>query len=449
MLNKISYLLLYPVLKLLTLHKNYKFLLSIFFIIYIVIDMIRKNFEGNKLILFALDIYIILILFSLVFSKYHLIKHLKIFPKYIAIFLLVYLFLVIFQIFNFTNLDLITTVSGLRNYILPLTGILLGAVIANEWTKNDYLRLANILVFTSLILIAVAIVQLIIDPQILGKQVAQFLLPSEHAVHSWGDDVSVTLASGTFASSKRFGKFLLFSYIIIIAIRQSYDIKGKKIFLLFFVGIIISASREALMLFFLVNLLILWKNKLSYYLIVAIFLSSIISYYMISLSDQTHNLFTFYLSTPEDLIHRIQLLFPIFNIDFSNEHIYLGLGLGKYGQDTVLSPSILEYSKNLVDQMFYNGYYFVDSGMTKIFIEFGIFFGGFILVFYIYIIYFEFKISSKNSNFKYLWLISFVWLIMYFKLHSTMNDIYLSYIYFTVLGFLITQYKIQRQKFEN
>ncbi|WP_164091515.1 hypothetical protein [Poseidonibacter lekithochrous] len=411
--------------------------------------MIRKNFEGNKLILFGLDIYIILILISLVFTKFHILRTLKIIPRFIAVFILVYFGLILFQVFNFVSPDLITTISGLRNYILPLTGILLGTVIAHEWEKNDYLKLSNILIITSFILIIIAIVQLMVDPQILGKQAAQFLLPSEHSVHSWGNDVSVTLTSGTFASSKRFGKFLLFSFIIIMAIRKTYDVNSKKIFWLFFIGIIISASREALMLFFLVNMVLFWKNKLSYYLMITVLFIILISYYLISLSDQTHNLFTFYLSTPEDLINRIQLLFPIFNINFSNDHIYLGLGLGKYGQDTVLSPNILEYSKILVTQMFYNGYYFVDSGMTKTIIEFGVYFGGFILLFYIYIIFYGIRLYMKSIAFKYLWLIFFVWLIMYFKLHSTMNDIYISYIYFLVLGFMISQYKIKRKKYEN
>ena len=410
---------------------------------YVIAEFSRVFFDNSTLSLLVSDFFIITIfIIYLKETRFKLLhfNHLN-FDIKISLFLIS--LVVILQLLNLYYLDIFTTIAGLRSYLLPIPFLFIGLYFA----KNSLLdfKKANFFLYLSLVTIAVSILQIALDPSILGNITFNLLIARDGGLHSYGD-VNIDTVSSFFSSSKRYGRFLLFLYIFYSGIALKFKNLNKYAVIVYFIGFALSGSREALTLFVILNFIYLlkftsFKTKVITFFVSGLFLFT--SFLTINLSEDLSNRLGFLMPSYEEYAERIEGFFPFIHTNLNNEHFFTGIGLGKFGQESQINSDIYEKSLKMKDK-FFNMSYEDDSlgatndyGLTKIFVELGIFGLLFYLLYFLSILHlFVKKIFSKDAMTVAFSFYLITWLIIFLKSHSLLSDIFFSSIIFFTIGFL-------------
>ena len=426
--------------------KKVLFFLKLLIITYVFTDFTRLFFGQSNISYLLIDS--ILIIFYLTTDNYFsFLNDLKM--KIVVFNFLIFIIYITFQFFNFNYYSFIVNLSGFRTYVLPIFILPIGYIFA----KKEIFEKSNIqvyIIFISLITIIYAFFQLYTDPMLLSSGLQEFVIPQEHGVHS-SDSGDIRLISSFFASSKRFGRFLILMYLLYVSINEQKSIKIKKyIPLLFLIAIFITGAREIFISFIFLNIFIFFKNlnlKNVFILLISCFLLFLITYTLINKSENKDVLISmidFQKSSYEEKGERFNALFPLFDLKLTNRNLFFGIGPGKFGQEARLDQDI--YNKNeFFSSQFYNSDhnytegFNTDAGLSKIFIELGIT-GILILAFCFLPVYIKIFIIIFSKNYNsikfHLSFYILIWTALFFKSHPVISDVFLSsFLYFSI-GFI-------------
>ena len=410
---------------------------------YVIAEFLRVFFDNSILSLLVTDFIIIAIFIRYLIATRFKLLHLNHLNFDIKISLYLISIVVILQLLNFYYTDILTNIAGLRSYLLPILFLFIGLYFAKN-SLLDYKK-ANFFLYVSLASIALSILQIALDPSILGNITLNLLSARDGGIHSYGD-VNIDTVSSFFSSSKRYGRFLLFLYIFYSGIALKFKNFNKYVVIVYFIGFALSGSREALTLFIILNFIYLlkytsFKTKVITLSVSGLFLFT--SFLTINLSEDLSNRLGFLLPSYEEYAERIEGFFPIIHANLSNEHFFTGIGLGKFGQESQINKYIYRESFKMKDKFFNISYEddrlgaTNDYGLTKIFIELGIFGLLFYLLYLFSILKLFFKkIFSKDALTVAFSFYLITWLIIFLKSHSLLSDIFFSSILFFIIGFL-------------
>ncbi len=417
-----------------------------FVFIYIFIDFFRVFFDNSKYLLIFNDLSIIVIFFYFSVIKRNFFSFINYFPIYILIGLIFFVTLIFLQLFNLSETNSVTNIAGLRTYILPTLGVLVGFEFGLSNTLNQT-QVYNFLLIVLYLVLGFSIFQIFIDTSKLGDIALSLVTSREHAVHSY-EDANISLTSSFFASGKKFGRFLIFLYLIYSGIRVNLNKKNTIfIFLLFLIGLISSGSRESIYAFVFINVISFLKfsNIRSVLNFLCYSFLSFLLFIFFELNSDSITRLNFLLASGENFGDRIIGLFPLNIINIYNTHIFFGIGLGKYGQEAILVQYISELGERYLSVFFDNNYSNVisDSGIVKIIIETGII--GFLFFAFLIcgMIYFALRILIKvlNQNDRIIFnmcLYILLWSFFFLKAHSIISDIFLTFHLFFAVGYLST-----------
>jgi|APSaa5957512535_1039671.scaffolds.fasta_scaffold13771_2 hypothetical protein len=405
----------------------------------------------------TLDVIIVITIFYFFFTNNYRIKYLYKIPIYLRIILFIFISVVFLQMYNPYYYDIYTYIVGFRSYLLAIPIILIGYYFA----KNRLLITQDMIKFIlslSIITFFYAVFQLMTDYTLIVGTAMEFIAPMEHGVHSHGDQ-GVQLASSLFASSKRFGHFLIIMYLIYVGISLSKNKKINFMIIIFFgVALIVSGARESFVLFIFTNLILMIKfMRIKGWLLLSVVSTVVIGLFVLYASDDLIFKIDFMLSEPGEYLRRIYQFLPFLYQDFNNPYMLFGLGVGKYGQEALLNPELLSltYGMDKVffhDSSFFSGAYgFMDSGLAKISIELGFFGISIYLLFLIYILYLAIKniIYLSEDKLKLSFSIFIItWTVYMMKAHPNISDIFMSYFLFFSIGYISYKEKMEF-KYEN
>ena len=427
------------------------------------IDFVRRFYDGNKFLLVSLDVLVVI-----AYCFYYLgikrgrldFRHGKGMMFLLCLLFLLYVWTLL-GLFNDAYPSLTVTLAGIRSYWLGVPMIFVGYYMAHHLNMMDYNRIYRYLILLAFTVIAFGFLQAVIDRNQFEPSIATYLTPMGHGVHSYGQEL-YNLSSSFFASSKRYGKYLLFVYLVLWAINVYRRRSNVMIFLLFSIGMYSSGSREALWIFLLFHIFyhgLLSPKRIRNGIIMAVSVILVLiavsaNSLLVNQGDIAHagkgvneaGRISFMLAIGESVSERIQLMMPLTNLRIENEHWFYGIGPGRYGAEALLDPDISEKTRNMDVLFFYpNDYFrssisFADSGMTKLAIELGVV-GVFI---YLMLIIFLCWISAigfmdrKANSFSIaasFWILA--WLFFFFKAHVTISDLMLSVFLFGSVGYVL------------
>ncbi len=429
----------------LNIDNGFLILFKTFILVYTFIDLIRRFFDGSKVLLISLDIIIIITLFYFISINNLKLRYLTKISIYLRLVLYLLFLIILLQIFNPYYFDIKTYIVGFRSYLLAIPIVLIGY----HFSKNKLLLDKSLIIFIivlSFITVVYAIFQLSTDYTLLVGTAIEFIAPMEHGVHSHGDQL-VQLTSSFFASSKRYGHFLMIMYLMYVGISFSlYKKINFYIVIFFLVALIISGARESFVLFILVNLIFVIKflntRWWSIFFVFGVF--ALIIFLLLPNEDLKLKI-DFMLSTPDEYVRRIYMFFPFVFSDLSNPNMFFGLGVGKYGQEAMLNP-VLSDTTSGIDRVFFhnldffsNAYGFMDAGLAKVTIELGFLGISIYLLFIIYILCLATKniVYTSEDKLKIAFsLFIILWVIYIMKAHPNISDIFMSYFLFFSIGYI-------------
>ncbi|RLA07949.1 MAG: hypothetical protein DRQ51_04230 [Gammaproteobacteria bacterium] len=424
---------------------GFLFLFKIFILTYTFIDLIRRFFDSSKVLLMSLDIIIVTTLFYFVATNKSKIRYINNVSIYLRVILFLFFIIILLQVFNPYYYDIKTYIVGFRSYLLAVPIILIGY----HFSKYKLLLNKNMIDFIitlSTITVIYAIFQLNTDYTLLAGSGMEFIAPMEHGIHSHGNDI-VQLTSSFFASSKKYGHFLMIMYLIYIGISLSlYKKVNIFIVILFIVALIVSGARESFALFILVNFVLIIKFlNIKWWNIFLVFSIFSLILFILFANDDLLLKIEFMFSTPDEYLRRIYMFFPFAFSDFSNPNMFFGLGVGKYGQETMLNPMLLDTTRG-IDRVFFHdlgffssAYGFMDAGLAKVTIELGFLGISIYLIFIVYILYLAVKnimyIGEDKLKLAFS-LFIVLWVIYMMKAHPNISDISMSYFLFFSIGYI-------------
>ena len=216
-------------------------------VVYAAVDVVRRFFGAERWFLVAVDVLLVAALLVYLF-RHHRWSEVESRGRTAAALVGVAATVVVLGALNPWWIDPITTLAGLRSYLLPMPFLLVGYHAATHWTDEERLTAAHFVLWLAGAAIVLGLYQLFTDYQALTGVMALLLTPLEHAVHSFGEE-AIQLTSSFFASSKRFGRFLFFSFVLVWAFRRERGKRLWPLYPLFLAGIVASGSREAFVVF--------------------------------------------------------------------------------------------------------------------------------------------------------------------------------------------------------
>ena len=360
---------------------RYRPWLAVAAVAYAGVDVVRRFFAAERWFLLAVDVFLIATLVAYFYHD-HRWREVGRHGRAAAVMVGVLATIVVLGTLNPWWIDLTTTLAGLRSYLLPMPFLLVGYHAASHWTPEQRLASARLVLWLAGAAIAVGLYQLFTDYAALTGTAALLLTPLEHAVHSFGSE-AIQLTSSFFASSKRFGRFLFFSFVLVWAFRREGRLTVWPLYLLFLAGIVASGSREAFVVY-LAFLAAAWAAFGKYRRATAWGVSAAVALaatlWVSGRALTVDSRVDFLLSTrdPVEYLWRARMLFPLDRVDLTNEHVLLGHGIGKYGQEASLVPEIYQATDAMVaglyqsDPIFGQLAYFADPAITKTIIEVGV-----------------------------------------------------------------------------
>ena len=412
--------------------------------VYIIIDFFRVFFDNSKYLLVFNDLFIFFLGSYIVFKRrnwYYFVEHV---PINILISLFFFVILIFFQLFNLNVINFSTNIAGLRTYLLPILGIIVGYEFGVSNTLNNA-RVYKFVLLVLLLVVGFSVFQILIDTSKLGDIALSLVTSREHAFHSH-EDQSISLTSSFFASGKKLGRFLTFLYLVYLGLR--FNLKKQYnilVFITFLVGLISSGSREAVYAFFFINVISFLKFSNIRSIINLLFYSffSFLFFLFFEINSDSITRLNFLVAFDEDFGERLIGLFPFSLIKFDNDSVFFGMGLGKYGQEAILVQSISDLGEKYLSIFFDSNYSNVisDSGIVKVVIETGIigfFFFGLLIC---GITYFALSILIKvlyNSDriIFNMCLYIILWFFFFLKAHSILSDIFLTFNFFFAFGYI-------------
>lgn len=414
--------------------------------VYIIIDFFRVFFDNSKYLLVFNDLFIFFLVSYIVFKRrnwYYFFKHI---PINILISLFFFVALIFFQLFNLNEINFTTNIAGLRTYLLPILGIVVGYEFGLSKTLNNA-RVYKFVLLVLLLVVGFSVFQILIDTSKLGDIALSLATSREHAIHSY-EDQSISLTSSFFASGKKLGRFLIFLYLVFMGLR--FNLKKKYnilVFILFLVGLVSSGSREAVYAFLFINVITFLKfsNIKSIINLTLYSFFSLLFFLFFELNSDSITRLNFLLATDEDFGERLIGLFPLSLINLDNNSVFFGIGLGKYGQEAILVQSISDLGEKYLSVFFVSNYSNVisDSGIVKVVIETGIigflFFGLLIcgIIYFTLLILIKVLYNSDRIIFN-MCLYILLWFFFFLKAHSILSDIFLTFNFFFALGYIAT-----------
>lgn len=439
----------------------YYYFLGFSVLSYIFMDIIRRaDFIGSAaLLLFDFSLCLTFVVFyCLGFRSSVRLQGYRSIPIEFKVFLLLLFFCVTLSVLNLAYLNIPVSVLGIRSYLLAIPMLGIGYTLAIYLYKEGKLNYSYFLNVLSFILIAIAFLQFLHNK---GMVYFPLFKPLEHAVHSYGVS-EITLSASVFASSKRFARFLLLMYFLIWMIKKVRNETIYPISILYFAGIFLSGSREAMLLFILFHLgsfLIVsgMRHQILKTVIYATGITCFMAVFMLTLSESVLERLSFFLSLKElgQYVNRVFAFFPFIYLDLDFSHIFTGIGVGKYGQEVGIDPALKHSTDMLIPQAFSVGEYVAgaplivtDSGLTKIIMEFGILGSLIYIPFFIYI----------SRTVKDIWrfgsdprvyatgCLVLCWFILFLKAHTMVSDIFNSAVFYFAVGILA--YTVEKNKEE-
>ena len=436
---------------------DYKFWIAALCVNYVLLDFVRRLFRGEQKLLVLLDISILAI-FLLFFYKRKIKLERTLRLSIFQFLLTLYIGIVIIQVANFKTPDLVTTLAGLRAYLLPIPFIWVGYYVAREEKHSTLEKLAKVLLSLAVISIGFGCYMFFADTSAFAGIALSMLSPMGHGAHSFGDSTQ-ELTSSFFASSSRFSTFLLISYLLIWGVWKWYGKSVLLLFTLFLIGFWVSGSRTGFSIFMFFNIISVFffhKRAVFLFMCIGIFASSF--YYLIDsdyfgnvvgkastldgggLSARIHYMF-------DDLgqyTKRVEQALPLSRMKLENSELLLGIGLGKYGQEALLSPSVASEVHKWHQQFFEEKYQYPseDSGFVKVVIELGLIGALVFFLFFGAVTILSLKVivgSSKYNNyltFAIGWFPVF-WLALFIKGHPILSDIFVSSFLYMSIGFIL------------
>lgn len=446
---------------------NYKLWIAVFFLNYVFIDLIRRFFINNKIMLIALDINLIIVYLFFFLKEYQTINNNRYNKTIKSLFFLVGL-ICFFQLFNISMFDIITSLAGLRSYLIAVPLLWIGYHVAQKNDTKALQDLSRTIWLLSLLSIGFALYLYYGESTSSNEAIALLLEPMGHKVHGFGS-APQRLISSFFASSWRFSMFLLASYLLLSGMAKHQGRSVFPYFLIFGAGFFMSGNRAHFSLFFTYNLFLLLASlKASSRLtLVYIALILILSYKIININ--INNLNTIFISksleTRIDYMidekkaykDRFKMAFPFLRINTQNPYLLFGLGLGKFGSESLLRPSIGARTYPMVYLFFNETYEYpvADSGWAKIMIEMGL-----IGVFAFLLFYGTFIVGSlvavvkavKQRDYVMFSIAAFpiCWLLSFSKGHPTISDIGASSFLYLAVGFTMAKlefYSLTQRQF--
>jgi len=357
-----------------------------------VVDFLRKFLSGTTALLAVTDV-LVLAIYLIFFLRYPGGRsvHRRVgtglpWPVWVAG--AAFAAVVVIQAFNPFIPALLLGLAGLRTYLFYIPAVLLGRFFLRS--EDEVPRLFRFLVWLSIPLILLAWVQAIIDP----SKLAQALLSMDSNVHSFGT-FEFRLIPSTFASSKRFGRFLVIVYPTLYGLAL-YLGKGRPMrlgfFLLFLSAAVISGSRDTIMLlilFHIVLYLLLAPNLLRKAGLLVLIASAailvwntVLNFDQTSLTEENYRVRSL-LSSRSDWTQRVRwyLLDPMTALreQYSASELLWGTGAGTYGAETGLLGD-LNYARTLglsravgsEGEEGMNTYGVTDAGLSRLVVELGV-----------------------------------------------------------------------------
>lgn len=416
--------------------KNWRWGLMTVAVWFVIVDLIRKTMEGTKALLMVSD-GLMLFVFCVFLLQYYFFRKRgveKYIPQKVKLLLVGFSCIVIIQSLNPMIPDLILRIAGLRTYLFYIPTIMLGLFFLRS--ENDLKQLYIFLLFLSLPVILLSFYQVASDPTKLGVA----LVSMGHKVHSFGI-YNVDLVPATFASSKRYGRFLFLVYPFLYGFSAYYNrsiIIHLGLFLLFMLAAVASGSKEIvviLILFHAMFWILTTKKKINKYATIFLILISAVVAWNTVLNFSSYNLteenyrVRAILSNQKDWKYRIKTYlygpFLYASREYKGSELFWGTGVGTYGSETALVANyVLPPIKNNTWIVRGSG----DSGITKLLVELGVF--GMIYFFITYFVILKLLWQSvkeiKNHRIYPMAVAVFFipvgWLILFLKAHTVISD---------------------------
>lgn len=337
----------------------------------------------------------------------------------------IYIFWITIQVFNPTRPDFLQILVGIRVYVSPMFVIVIAWYALDNWKQQEWSLAYKIILFYGIVVIAFGAITLIVNPNSLGGVLKAMLQPAEHAVRSWEDGL-INLSSSVFASSKRFGRFLLMTFPflwIYLDISKRHRTK-LLIFLLYCVGCFISGSREALlMMIFMFLFLGKWWTAIGQFFPIVI-VGSAMAILLVG-PQEAQRRFEFTVSTPDDWLNRVEYMTiaPVFRLlpTELNLQYTFGIGAGRAGQSFLLYETDTSRAMNLASGPFYNRG-LLDAGLYHVFIELGLIGLGIFVAFHIYLLILPWRYDSNDPYIRASGIALLVWFILFLKSHTVLSD---------------------------
>lgn len=348
---------------------------------------------------------------------------------------------IVLEMFNPASPNLILSLAAVREYLLPIPALALGCYVADRWGPSHWHRAFRFLGVSVACVIALSLIQLVFDPADLSGTAGALVAPAEHGEHEWQGE-AVRLVSSVFASSKRYGHFLLLVYPLMwICLNQSGSRWSRKaVTLLLAVGCAISASREALLMLGVIEF-ILERSKAILWRIVLVI--GIAIWLIPGLSDSAvGERLRFSISTAEDWKEMVayMTLQPLAkSAPASNTVDYLfGIGAGHSGQALMLlsdEPSVTDLTGTPEGFSDDGGFYklLIDLGLTGIVL---------FVIWQVTVLYFGFPLRKKLKGDPVClasWTAIVVWIILFAKAHTTLSDMMAHIFYWFYVGLLVAR----------
>lgn len=411
-----------------------------------VVDLVRKFFGGSVVLLAMSDLLVLVLVLSvLVKQPSHYVRRAVEIAPILAIFVGMLVFLVLLQALNPENKSAMLSVAGLRSYLMYIPAVLVGMAILSPYA--DLQRYFRVLLIVILPVMLMSVYQVTVGV----SELPDVLASMDHNYHSYGDQ-AVELISATFASSKRYGRYLFltfpFVYGLAAGLRKPTYVK-VLLSTIYLLAAVISGAKEGLvvLLLFHAYLFIFNSESVRHAVIkVAIIMmgvgaiwSTMLNFDYSSINAENYR-YKFILSNQQDWKYRFDIYlrepFELLDERYDTTELVFGTGVGTYGQETRLVGS--EDAEK-----YYNIRKAGDSGIAKLVVELGFF--GFAYFVTVMVVISVWGLISSFSCARRDWrllalcwsFIPFGWIILAIKAHGVISDGMMAFGFWLSIGGLL------------
>jgi hypothetical protein len=431
------------------------FSLGFLWISYVFIDVVRRFFDGSTWLLLVVDVSVIAVFIVYSFVNQNSLMSKRLVNTVMFFFIALFVFIVFLQILNQTEPSVLLTIAGLRTYLLPIPFLFVGYAFSLIHHPSDYHRASNFILVILYLVVLFALLQFLIDRSGIGGIFLTMLTPMTPGTHGYGEEL-FQLSTSFFAGSKRYASFLLLSYLLLWGSFKDQKLKIILLFIIVLVGLLVGGARDSLWMFLFFHVVYILSNKSRFLAFLPFGVVSLLILSMgVGFSDFDFGLrLKFLVASEDDLLGRFLMLFPFLKINFDSELLFTGIGLGRYGAESLLDPSISQLSKMYLHSMLYkyeffnNALGFDDSGLTKIYIELGII--GLVAYLSLLLSAIYVALRSMRGNVSHLsFALSYyvlVYIVLGLKAHQFISNIFMTSLFYFSLGYLIFNWSITRSR---